>query len=150
MWFVTYRFLFFPKNLLNSGKLIYEGSATLASAQLQSYSHGSFGVFWNVPASGDNLFVSISGPTNNGWAATGIGSQMKGALIFIIYPAGDGNVTVSPRLGLLVFSGSWRLVWFGRWRFLTGCGVLGVNSSLSLSRQLISNYCLVAAFPTIR
>src|SRR5437588_1944631 len=64
--------------------------ATLGRAQVKGFSHDSYLVNWNVPASGDDLYVQISSDTSHGWAATGIGSQMKGALMFVICPAGDG------------------------------------------------------------
>ncbi|KAI1620419.1 hypothetical protein EDD37DRAFT_674626 [Exophiala viscosa] len=55
----------------------------------------------NVPSdSTDSLFYHFSAPSAQTWAAFGIGSQMKGALIFVMYASEDGsNVTVSPRLG---------------------------------------------------
>ena len=33
------------------------------------------------------------------WVGLGMGPQMAGANIFIMYAAGDGNITLSPRLG---------------------------------------------------
>lgn len=123
--------------------------ATLGRAQIRGYTHNSYSVNWNVPASGNDLYVQISAETSHGWAATGIGSQMQGALMFVIYPAGNGNVTVSPRLGLLVtLLSSWRWWLF----FLMGCAfvVLGANSSQSMSRRLNTNCYPAAAFSTNR
>lgn len=60
----------------------------------------SYGVKVNIPSSGNDVFLQLSGPAKAGWVGTGIGTQMKGALIFVIYSDGNGNVTVSPRLGL--------------------------------------------------
>jgi len=81
-------------------------AATLTYAQdssspVQGYTNkgSKFAANWNIPASGEDVYVQIQGPTSAGWAGTGIGSGMKGALIFIIYQDGSGNVTVSPRLG---------------------------------------------------
>lgn len=68
----------------------------------------------NIPSSGNDIFLQLSGPESAGWVGTGIGTEMKGALIFVIYSDGNGNVTVSPRLGVyglsLFFWGSigWR------------------------------------------
>ncbi|RPA97864.1 CBD9-like protein [Choiromyces venosus 120613-1] len=79
-------------------------AATLTYAQdspVQGYHNrgSTFTTNWNIPSSGSDVYLQIQGPTSAGWAATGIGSAMKGALIFIIYQDGSGNVTVSPRLG---------------------------------------------------
>lgn len=60
----------------------------------------NYGVKVNIPSSGNDIFLQLRGPTKAGWVGTGIGTQMKGALIFVIYSDGNGNVTVSPRLGL--------------------------------------------------
>lgn len=60
----------------------------------------NYGVKVNIPSSGNDIFLQLSGPAKAGWVGTGIGNQMKGALIFVIYSDGNGNVTVSPRLGL--------------------------------------------------
>jgi len=88
----------------------YPTAATLTYAQdssspVQGYTNkgSKFAANWNIPASGQDVYVQIQGPTSAGWAGTGIGSGMKGALIFIIYQDGSGNVTVSPRLGKWVF-----------------------------------------------
>lgn len=49
--------------------------------------------------SGD-YFIHMEGPASNSWIGLGIGEQMTGALIFVMWADGNGNVTVSPRLGL--------------------------------------------------
>ncbi|KAG0632662.1 hypothetical protein HOY80DRAFT_914390 [Tuber brumale] len=80
-------------------------AATLTSAQSSSPVRGfddpksTFASNWNIPASGDDVFLQIQGPTSAGWIGTGIGSSMRGSLMFTVYPNGEGNVTVSPRLG---------------------------------------------------
>jgi uncharacterized membrane protein YgcG len=80
-------------------------AATLTYAQSSSPVQGftdrssTFVANWNLPASGDDVFLHIRGPTSAGWIATGIGSAMSGSLMFIIYQNGEGNVTFSPRLG---------------------------------------------------
>lgn len=60
----------------------------------------NYGVKLNVPSSGNDIFLQLSGLAKAGWVGMGIGNQMKGALIFVVYSDGNGNVTVSPRLGL--------------------------------------------------
>ncbi len=48
--------------------------------------------------SGD-VYMQISGPTSYSWIGLGQGDSMGGANMFLIYTNGEGNVTVSPRLG---------------------------------------------------
>lgn len=51
-----------------------------------------------VEATGD-LYFHLEAPTGQAWAAVGIGSEMKDALIFAAYPSENGTgVTVSPRI----------------------------------------------------
>jgi hypothetical protein len=55
---------------------------------------------FNIPSSGTDTFFQVKASTSGGWAGIGVGKQMAGSLIFIIYPDASGtNVTVSPRLG---------------------------------------------------
>jgi len=72
-----------------------------SSSPIRGYSNqGSlFSAGWNIPASGQDVFLQLQGPTSAGWVATGIGSGMKDSLMFIIYQDGSGNITVSPRIG---------------------------------------------------
>jgi len=54
----------------------------------------------NLPSSGTDTFFQVKASTSGGWAGIGVGKQMAGSLIFIVYPDASGkNVTVSPRLG---------------------------------------------------
>ena len=58
----------------------------------------------NVPATSassgqGDLYFQIQGPTSLQWIGIGQGAQMAGANIFMIYNNGDGNITLSPRLG---------------------------------------------------
>ncbi|KAF8443399.1 hypothetical protein BGX38DRAFT_1272040 [Terfezia claveryi] len=47
-----------------------------------------------------DLYLQITAPSDSGWAGVGLGSQMKGATIFVIYPnAAKTNLTLSPRTG---------------------------------------------------
>ncbi|KAF2680400.1 iron reductase domain protein [Lentithecium fluviatile CBS 122367] len=48
--------------------------------------------------SGD-IFFQLSAPDTYQWVALGQGSSMSGSNIFVVYTAGNGNVTISPRLG---------------------------------------------------
>lgn len=72
-----------------------------ASASVQVGGGLAFAV--NVPSnSTDALFINYRiAAGRSTWGAFGFGSQMDGALIFVAYAneAGDGGVTVSPRIG---------------------------------------------------
>jgi hypothetical protein len=46
-----------------------------------------------------NIYFQISAPTTYQWVALGTGTGMDGSNIFIMYQDGNGNVTLSPRLG---------------------------------------------------
>ncbi|RPB23721.1 CBD9-like protein [Terfezia boudieri ATCC MYA-4762] len=47
-----------------------------------------------------DLYLQITAPSDSGWAGVGLGSRMKGATIFVIYPnAAKTNLTLSPRTG---------------------------------------------------
>lgn len=46
-----------------------------------------------------NIYFQLKAPTSYSWVALGTGSQMAGASIFVMYQDGNGNVTISPRLG---------------------------------------------------
>ncbi|KAL5394800.1 hypothetical protein PMIN06_006326 [Paraphaeosphaeria minitans] len=52
----------------------------------------------NTASSGDgDIFFQLSAPATYNWVALGQGSSMSGANIFVLYTAGNGNVTISPR-----------------------------------------------------
>ncbi|KAL5387829.1 hypothetical protein DPSP01_003227 [Paraphaeosphaeria sporulosa] len=54
----------------------------------------------NTASSGNgDIFFQLSAPATYNWVALGQGSSMSGANIFVVYTAGNGNVTISPRLG---------------------------------------------------
>ncbi|KAK5165692.1 uncharacterized protein LTR77_008615 [Saxophila tyrrhenica] len=54
----------------------------------------------NADKSTGDLYFHLSSPAGNAWVGVGIGDQMKDALMFIAYPAGnDKDVTISPRIG---------------------------------------------------
>lgn len=48
--------------------------------------------------SGD-IFFQLSAPSSYEYVALGQGNSMSGSNMFIVYTSGNGNVTVSPRLG---------------------------------------------------
>ncbi|EGP87634.1 unnamed protein product [Zymoseptoria tritici ST99CH_3D1] len=84
------------------------GIATLATAQVAQSCHGSNSDLCyslNIPettsssGTGD-IFFQIRAPTTYSWVALGQGSRMRGANMFVIYASEDGNVTLSPRLGV--------------------------------------------------
>jgi hypothetical protein len=53
---------------------------------------------WAVPsASSSDIYFQISAPSSYTWIGLGLGSQMAGAEMFIIYQDGSGNVTLSTR-----------------------------------------------------
>lgn len=45
------------------------------------------------------IYFSLQAPSTYQWAGLGIGTQMAGATIFMMYPNGNGNVTISAREG---------------------------------------------------
>ncbi|KAF1958449.1 CBD9-like protein [Byssothecium circinans] len=79
--------------------------ASYASAQVASTCPTNDVCFkLNIPQStassgtGD-IFFQVSAPSTYEWVALGQGTGMSGANIFVVYTAGNGNVTLSPRLG---------------------------------------------------
>src|ERR1700753_3104250 len=52
-----------------------------------------------------SLHLSVSFPAENtGWAAVGIGGEMKGALMFVLYPGFEDGGTYFPSLPSIFFS----------------------------------------------
>ncbi len=45
------------------------------------------------------IYFQLSAPTSYQWVGLGIGEQMAGATIFVMYADGQGNVTISARDG---------------------------------------------------
>ena len=79
-------------------------TALAQEAQLATNSKNGYGIGVNIPSStasgsSEQIFFSISAPSGTQWAAFGQGSSMSGSNMFIVYTSGDGNVTLSPRLG---------------------------------------------------
>lgn len=75
----------------------------MSNAQISTFINRSatgYSASFNVPASGNDTFIQLNGPASAGWVGTGIGTGMKGALMFVIYSDGNGGVTASARLGL--------------------------------------------------
>ncbi|PMD63699.1 iron reductase domain protein, partial [Hyaloscypha bicolor E] len=50
-------------------------------------------------SSAGGIYFQLSAPTSFQWVGLGIGSQMAGASIFVMYADGAGNVTISARNG---------------------------------------------------
>lgn len=79
--------------------------ATLVSS-LAIYSPGGPSYSVGIPStstisatSAGSLYIQIVAPITYQWVAMGIGGQMAGATIFLVYADGAGNVTVSVRDG---------------------------------------------------
>ncbi|TGO19161.1 hypothetical protein BTUL_0005g00070 [Botrytis tulipae] len=69
---------------------------------LATYSATSGGPSYSVGISSsnsNNVYFQLTAPTSYQWVALGIGSQMSGSTIFVMYADGTGNVTLSPRKG---------------------------------------------------
>ncbi|KAI9730043.1 MAG: hypothetical protein M1818_008312 [Claussenomyces sp. TS43310] len=97
---------------------------------------------------GGNIYFQIIAPSTYQWVGIGIGQQMMGAAIFVVYADGTGNVTISPRAGVgetmplynpNAASGTTRLAGSGvrdgmmvaNVRYTTAASTLQVNSSSS-------------------
>ncbi|KAF7889144.1 hypothetical protein EAF00_009444 [Botryotinia globosa] len=73
-----------------------------AAYSLATYSATSGGPSYSVGISSsnsNNVYFQLTAPTSYQWVALGIGSQMSGSTIFVMYADGTGNVTLSPRKG---------------------------------------------------
>jgi len=74
------------------------------SAQFATLSTNGLSYEVNIPSStasgnGKTIFFQLKAPSGTQWIGLGQGSSMIGANIFMVYAAGDGNVTLSPRSG---------------------------------------------------
>lgn len=93
----------YPNNLSLTG---ITTDATTSAAQL-SFTHESsdgIGIRWAVPeaaatAESGNVYLRLDAPTIYRWVGLGIGTHMLDAEIFLIYQDGEGNVTLSTRIG---------------------------------------------------
>lgn len=55
----------------------------------------------NTASSGNgDIFFQLSAPSSYEYVALGQGDSMSGSNIFVVYTSGNGNVTLSPRLGI--------------------------------------------------
>ncbi|TAQ83604.1 hypothetical protein B7494_g8072 [Chlorociboria aeruginascens] len=52
-----------------------------------------------IPDAGSDIYFQLSAPSSYQWVGLGIGEQMAGATIFVMYADGTGNVTISGREG---------------------------------------------------
>jgi hypothetical protein len=74
------------------------------SAQFATLSTNGLSYEVNIPSStasgnGKTIFFQLKAPSGTQWIGLGQGSSMEGANIFMVYTAGDSNVTLSPRSG---------------------------------------------------
>jgi hypothetical protein len=74
------------------------------SAQFATLSTDGLSYQVNIPSStasgnGKTIFFQLKAPSGTQWIGLGQGNSMVGANIFMVYTAGDGNVTLSPRSG---------------------------------------------------
>ncbi|KAK4681632.1 hypothetical protein QC764_109090 [Podospora pseudoanserina] len=73
-----------------------------------------------------NIYFQLKAPTSYSWVALGTGSQMAGASIFVMYQDGNGNVTISPRLGTAHSQPQWdQSSTAAQLTLLAGSGVAG-------------------------
>ncbi|PMD29637.1 iron reductase domain protein [Hyaloscypha variabilis F] len=93
------------KNFKCALGVVCVGLATQTNAALATFSPGpSYSV--GIPSSSTisqtsegGIYFQLSAPTSFQWVGLGIGSQMAGATIFVMYANGEGNVTISARDG---------------------------------------------------
>ncbi|CAG8971654.1 hypothetical protein HYALB_00003122 [Hymenoscyphus albidus] len=85
----------------------FDPQAPLTSA-LATFSPSSNGPSYSVgipsnsaisTTSQGGIYFSLSAPTSYSWVGLGIGEQMAGASIFVMYADGNNNVTISGRAG---------------------------------------------------
>ncbi len=98
-WIWYYPFLI--KSSKHSSRANYE-KASLSTAQITfspgpSYSIGIASGSSISSSSTGALYFQLSAPTSYQWVALGIGKQMSGSTIFVMYQDGNGNVTISGR-----------------------------------------------------
>lgn len=102
----THSFKMYIKSLLSLLSLLAlttaQSSSTNSNSSVFVYNgaqNTEFVFALNADEKTGDLFFHIESPIGNAWAGVGIGSEMKGALMFIAYPAEDGKtVTISPRI----------------------------------------------------
>lgn len=76
-----------------------------------------------VDSGSGHIYFQITAPTSYQWVAIGIGQQMAGATIFIMYADGKGNVTISPRAGIAEVMPQYSSTIAGVTTLLAGSGV---------------------------
>ncbi len=91
-------------NIPDGKQIANTGIAAAAQAQVAQFSQNQHSIEVNIPTdtasgSSSDIFFRIVAPSGTTWTAFGQGSGMSGANMFVVYSSGDGNVTVSPRLG---------------------------------------------------
>ncbi|KAI0172102.1 hypothetical protein GGR52DRAFT_591850 [Hypoxylon sp. FL1284] len=53
----------------------------------------------SAKADSGNIYLQLRAPVSYSWIGFGMGQQMNGSNIFVVYQDGTGNVTISPRTG---------------------------------------------------
>jgi hypothetical protein len=87
-------------SLLSSIKYLNVFEVSAVSAGIYTFPAAAPNVAYSVTLDSGVPFFQIVASTSYQWVALGEGSQMSGANIFVIYASGNGNITVSPRLGV--------------------------------------------------
>lgn len=85
--------------LLVLALLLSVTQCTSLSSSTYIYSEGSANFTFTITAAADtnDLFFKLSAPGNYDWIAIGIGTQMKGAVMFVAYPTKNGTGMPRPR-----------------------------------------------------
>ncbi|KAF1979372.1 hypothetical protein BU23DRAFT_595257 [Bimuria novae-zelandiae CBS 107.79] len=90
------------KNVFGTGLVALASHATAQVNKICPVANVCFSL--NIPestassGSGD-IFFQLSAPSNHEYVALGQGTSMSGSNMFVVYTSGDGNITLSPRLG---------------------------------------------------
>ncbi|KAJ4360769.1 uncharacterized protein N0V89_001336 [Didymosphaeria variabile] len=90
------------RNFLAAGLVALASLATAQVASVCPVTNVCFklNIPQNTASSGNgDIFFQISAPDTYNWVALGQGNSMSGSNIFVMYTDGNGNVTLSPRLG---------------------------------------------------
>ncbi|TVY31409.1 Cytochrome b561 and DOMON domain-containing protein, partial [Lachnellula subtilissima] len=91
-----------PSSAVAAACLAPLASSLATYAPISSGPSYSVGIPPNSPISTSSqggIYFSLSAPTSYQWVGLGIGKQMAGATIFVMYADGNGNVTISGRDG---------------------------------------------------
>lgn len=91
--------MFADRNFCSSDTTVYSGKVSHNPNPSEDINF-QWGVPENTIRSGSgNVYFQLNASTDYSWVALGIGTGMEGAGIFLLYPDGDGNITLSTRAG---------------------------------------------------